>query len=90
MRDYVAQCMDIYMFMLEGFSPEFNWKDALSHFVQGTLLLILALVSWKWGKLGGSMYIALGLFVLWKFRRSNFTFVMSAILVITGLLFILY
>lgn len=77
-----------YLFMFEGFAPELSWKDAFSHFVQGSLMLILALVSWKWEKLGGSSYIALGLFVLWKFRRGRPTFVISAIVIITGLLFI--
>ena len=76
-----------YFFMLEGFSPGFNWKDSLSHFVQGTLLLILALVAWKWGKVGGALYIALGLYVLLKWNRA---FVISAVLGTTGLLFIIF
>ncbi len=74
-----------YFFMLEGFSPGFSWKDALSHFVQGTLLLILALVAWKWGKIGGGLYIALGLYVLLRWRKAA---VIAAVSATTGLLFI--
>jgi len=74
-----------YFFMLEGFSPEFGWKGALSHFAQGTLLLVFALIAWKWGIIGASLYVALGLYVLLKWRKA---YVIATVLGVTGLLFI--
>ena len=77
-----------YFFMLELSSE--GWQAALSHFIQGTLLLALALVSWKWGIPGGIVYIALGLYILLRLRRKTGNIVISSVLMITGLLFILF
>lgn len=77
-----------YLFMLE-FSSE-GWQAALSHFVQGTFMLILAIVSWKWNMIGGGLYVILGLFVLLKFRRSKSTLLMAMIIISTGLLLIAF
>jgi hypothetical protein len=77
-----------YFFMLEAFSPGFSWKDALGHFAQGTLMLAIALVAWMWGIVGGCIYIALGIYILLKWRRTRFTLTLIGMLVAVGLLFI--
>jgi len=77
-----------YFFMLEIFSE--GWKSGLMHFVQGTFMLAVALLAWKWGIIGGSIYVLLGLLVFFHFRRNQFTFILSSVIIATGLMFIFF
>lgn len=80
-----------YMFVLEGFSPEFSWADALPHFVMATVILGITIVSWKWPKIGGFIWLVPGLFylIIMLSRQGNWMFVwIPLILIIVGILFL--
>jgi hypothetical protein len=49
------------VFILEGFDPEFGWPDALSHFFTALIVLAITITAWKWPKIGGAIFIVLGL-----------------------------
>lgn len=48
----------LYLFVLEGFSPEFGWQSGLSHFILATIVLLIGIVAWKKPKIGGWLFLA--------------------------------
>ncbi len=74
--------------MLEVFSD--RWKSAIGHFIQGTVLLMLAIISWKWNILGGTLYVLSGLYILVHWKRIRVIFFIAGMLILTGLLFIIF
>jgi hypothetical protein len=50
------------VFILEGFSPGFGLQDALSHLLQTFVVLGITIVAWKWQKIGGCLFVLLGVF----------------------------
>ena len=69
------------MFILEGFDPNFGWRSGLMHFLLALLILAVTIISWKKPKIGGWLFIILGLY-FW-----NNIFV-AAVHIITGVLFL--
>lgn len=77
-----------YLFVLEGFSPKFNWRDSLFHFLQGSVMLAILLVGWKWSILGALLYAAIGVWVLVDWRHTPFTIGLGSLLIGTGALLV--
>lgn len=77
------------VFILEGFSPEFNWQDSLMHFFVALAPLTGTILAWKKPKLGGWIFLAFGCFWLLKFNDLSLgSILISGIPVITGMLFL--
>ncbi|MFA5755230.1 MAG: hypothetical protein WC909_02650 [Candidatus Paceibacterota bacterium] len=78
------------IFALEGFSPEFNLMDSLSHLLLTLLILGITALAWKKPQIGGWFFIALGLVYLVTNFNSNYTslIMFSTIPLITGTLFL--
>lgn len=56
------------IFILEGFDTGFGWGAALSHLLQTLIVLGITVVAWKWPKIGGWIFLALGVFFSVFFR----------------------
>ncbi len=81
----------LYFFVLaEGISPQFSLGDAFWHFVTATIVLLITILAWKKPKIGGFIFVSLGIF--WSFlalRRGFWTAGLTwpSIPIITGILF---
>lgn len=78
------------IFIIEGFSPDFNLADSVSHLVLTLIVLAIAISSWKWPKIGGCFFIGLG--VLFAFFFTPFIWaglLIGGTVLITGVLFVL-
>lgn len=69
------------MFILEGFDPNFGWQSGLMHFFLALLILAVTIVAWKKPKIGGWLFIILGLY-FWN------NFPIATAHVVTGVLFL--
>lgn len=78
------------VFILEGFSEGFELMDSLSHLLQTTIVLLISLASWKWPKIGGWFFVALGLFLMFFFSPFIWTgLLIGGVVLLTGVLFVL-
>ncbi|MFA5024656.1 MAG: hypothetical protein WC523_06945 [Patescibacteria group bacterium] len=77
------------VFILEGFGPGSKWQNALSHVVMTLIVLAITIVAWKWPKIGGFIFIALGIFFCIFFHASWWSgLIMSAAPLLLGVLFL--
>ena len=49
------------IFILEGFSPGFGWEDSVMHLLVALVALGVAVMAWKWPKIGGFVFIIFGM-----------------------------
>jgi type II secretory pathway component PulF len=80
------------IFILEGFGPEYGWQDSLMHLLVALIALGAAIAAWKWPKIGGWIFVLLGL----KYLLIIFTpqglwngAIIGGIPLITGILFLI-
>jgi hypothetical protein len=69
------------LFILEGFDPNFGWQSGLMHFFLAFVILAVTILAWKKPKLGGWLFIILGLY-FWNSLPIATTHI------VTGILFI--
>lgn len=78
------------IFILEGFGPEFTWRDSLMHGLLALAVLIITLASWKWPKIGGWIFIVFGLrYLLSASGLQWWLFIIGGIPLIVGILFLI-
>ena len=59
-------------FVLEGFSPGFTWVDSLMHLLVVLFVLVATIVAWKYPKIGGWIFVVIGLkYLVMVFRPGN-------------------
>jgi len=46
----------LYLFVLEAFSPGFDWQSGLMHFILATIVLLFGVLAWKKPKIGGWLF----------------------------------
>jgi len=78
------------VFILEGIGPDFTWRDSLMHFLLTLVVLAVTLISWKRSKIGGWLFILLGLFWLITLHAltNSIGMIIGGVHLITGLLFL--
>lgn len=52
------------LFILEGIGPDFGWQDSLSHLALTLAGVIVSAVAWKLPKIGGWVFVAVGLWYI--------------------------
>ncbi|MCJ7789410.1 MAG: hypothetical protein MUP69_04370 [Candidatus Atribacteria bacterium] len=80
------------LFILEGFSPGFGWQDSLMHLLMALIALGATIVAWKWPKIGGWIFVLLGLkFLLMIFREPSWNngMIIGGIPLLIGILFVI-
>jgi hypothetical protein len=79
------------MFILEGFSPGFGWQDSLMHLLMTLIALGATILAWKRPKIGGWIFVLLGLkYLLLIFRQQWWNgIIVGGILLLTGILFLI-
>jgi hypothetical protein len=82
------------MFILEGFSPGFGWQDSLMHLLMALIALGATIVAWKWPKIGGWIFILLGLkLLLMIFNEQSWSWInvmiIGGIPLLTAILFLI-
>jgi hypothetical protein len=93
------------MFALDAFSPNLTiWQQIgafIIHLIPSFILLIVLLIAWKWERVGGILFIIIGLglspFVFFHNYRMNHSIWMSLVIisvitlpfVIVGILFLI-
>ena len=50
------------VFILEGFGPGFGWRDSISHLLPALIILAATIMAWKRPKVGGWLFIGMGIF----------------------------
>jgi hypothetical protein len=79
------------LFILEGFSPGFGWQDSFYHLIITLILLGGTILAWKRPKIGGWIFILLGLLIYLNmiFRQQWWGgIIIGGILLLTGILFL--
>jgi len=78
------------MFILEGFSPGFGWQDSLMHLLMALSALGATVLAWKRPKLGGWIFVLLGLtFFLLIFRQQLWNgIIIGGVPLLSGILFL--
>lgn len=77
------------IFILEGLSPQFSWKDSLGHLVPTLIALAITIVAWKKPKIGGWLFVLFGIFCLvFLGANSGIGLVIALTPLVTGLLFL--
>jgi uncharacterized membrane protein SirB2 len=80
------------LFILEGFSPEFSWQDSLYHLIITLIVLGGTILAWKRPKIGGWIFILLGLLIYLNtiFRQQWWGgIIIGGIPLLTGILFLM-
>jgi hypothetical protein len=78
------------IFILEGFGPGFNSQDLLSHLILALVVLAITIVSWKWPKVGGWLFVFLGILFSWFFHPLWLNgFIIGGVTLLSGVLFLI-
>jgi hypothetical protein len=79
------------IFILEGFGSVFSWKDSLMHGLLALVVLVLTVISWKWPKIGGWIFIIMGIRFLSGVFSSSWwwSLIIGGTPLITGILFLI-
>jgi len=79
------------VFILEGFGPDFGWQDSVMHGILALVVLMITFIAWKWPKIGGWIFIILGMrFLLGIFTRDWWSgLIVGGVPLITGILFLI-
>ena len=77
-------------FILEGFGPDFTWMDSLMHLVLTLVVLAITILAWKKPKIGGWIFIAIGILYLIMVFKNQFWggLIISGVPLLTGILFL--
>lgn len=78
------------VFILEGFGPDFNFMDSLSHLVLTLAIIGITVLAWKKPHIGGWIFILLGgLYLIGNFNSHYSSLIIFAGLpILTGILFL--
>ena len=78
-------------FILEGFSPDFNLMDSLSHLALTLVIVAITILAWKKPHIGGWIFILLGgLYLIDNFNSHYSNLIIFAGLpILTGTLFLI-
>jgi len=79
------------LFILEGLGPDFGWQDSLSHLFSTLVVLSAAIVAWKWPKIGGLIFVAVGIALLFMLFKAQWlsALIIGGVPLLTGGLFLL-
>jgi len=79
------------LFILEGVSPSFGWQDGLMHGLVTIVVLGMTVVAWKWPKIGGWFFVALGVYYLVMVFNNEYWsgLIIGIIPLLTGILFLI-
>jgi len=83
------------LFVLEGFDPSFGWQSGLSHALLALVALAVAIVAWKWPKVGGWFFLVAGIMPLWEAIKSPDSpafvgqLLIGIVPILTGVLFLI-
>jgi uncharacterized membrane protein HdeD (DUF308 family) len=58
------------LFILEGFDPSFGWQSGLAHAILAIVILAVTIIAWKWPKVGGWIFVVVGLVPTWEVIKS--------------------
>ena len=78
-------------FIAEGFIPGFHWIDAVMHLVVALIVLAATVVAWKWPKIGGWLFLPLGLAIFninYQGGRTIVGLIVGGVPFLTGILFL--
>lgn len=78
------------LFALDVFGPEFSWLALLMHMIPTLIVLIILIISWRWSRIGGILWILIGIYyVIMTGGREHFVtyLVMTLPAIVTGTLF---
>lgn len=81
----------LFLFVLEGFSPEFGWQSGLAHFVIASVMLLFTILAWKKPKIGGWIFLALGIYYLIITTSQGYwqmSLPLSLPMILSGILFL--
>lgn len=77
-------------FILEGFAPGFSWKDGLMHGLLALIVLAITIMAWAKPKIGGWIFMALGVFFYIFFHASGRSgLIIAAIPLVIGASFLI-
>ncbi|MFA5080347.1 MAG: hypothetical protein WC472_01845 [Candidatus Paceibacterota bacterium] len=78
------------LFILEGFSPDFGWQSSLMHALVTFVILGITIIAWKWPKIGGWFFVALGVYYLAVSFNNEWQsgLIIGIIPLFTGILFL--
>jgi len=78
------------LFILEGFSPEFSWGDALSHAVLALVVLVATIAAWMWPRVGGWLFVLMSIQPLSAIRSAEWSgVIIGSVPLLTGILFLI-
>lgn len=77
------------VFILEGLSPQFNLIDSIVHLLITLIVLAVAIVSWKYPKIGGFIFLIFGLFWLSILKFGINSLVIAGVPLLAGILFLI-
>lgn len=77
------------VFILEGFGPDFTWRDSAMHLLVALVVLAATVLAWKRPKAGGSMFLALGVGWLSLLGLTATAAVVAGVHLLAGVLFLL-
>lgn len=77
------------IFILEGFGAGAKWQDGVFHFILALVVLLVAITAWKLPKIGGFVFIALGIFFFFFFYPFWWNgLIIGGLPLMTGFLFL--
>lgn len=76
-------------FILEGFGPDFGWQDSVSHLIPTLIILAVLIFTWKNPNIGGWLFVALGIFLMFFMKEGLITYVVGGVPLLTGALFLI-
>lgn len=79
------------VFILEGFSPDFNLMDSLSHLALTLVIIGITILAWKKPHIGGWIFILLGGLYLMDNFNSHYSnlIILAGLPISTGILFLI-
>lgn len=82
------------LFILEGFDPLFNWQSGLAHAILALVAVMATVIAWKWPKIGGWIFVIVGLIPTWEVIKSSspvywHEILIGAVPLLTGILFLI-
>ncbi|NMB83903.1 hypothetical protein GYA28_01290 [Candidatus Roizmanbacteria bacterium] len=84
----VAMVVFFGLFVFEGFSPKFDWKDSLMHLLLTLPILFIAVLSWKKPEIGSWVFIFVGAVAFFSFDWPM-GLIIGGTFILTGALFYL-
>lgn len=78
------------IFVWEVLGSEFNWQNAVGPLLLLLIVLVFAIVAWKWPKVGGWFFVLMGCYYLFLIFQSQWWggVVIGGLPLLTGILFL--